>query len=168
MFAASIQGEGVLAKNKSQSGQRAMQAWFPMGEPIHGHGSCVLDPAPHCLFQVGAGSMPHRLVSYTEIVSKFFNLNLRFILFFHIVLLLFKYNCLHFLPPLHPTPAIPTFHPWSYPPLALSICPLYMFLFVCSSSFSPLCPPSSHLATVSLFLISMSVVIFCLLVYFVD
>ena len=38
MFAASIQGEGVLAKSKSQSGLGTMQACFPMGEPICGVG----------------------------------------------------------------------------------------------------------------------------------
>ena len=31
-------------------------------------------------------------------------------------------------PPLPPTPPIPTSHPWSYSPLALSMGPLYMFL----------------------------------------
>ena len=37
-----------------------MQAWFPMGEPVCGHGSCVLDLAPHWLFRVGAGlHFPH-------------------------------------------------------------------------------------------------------------
>ena len=34
MFAASIQGEGVLAKSKSQSGLGTIQAWFLMGELI--------------------------------------------------------------------------------------------------------------------------------------
>ena len=41
MFAASIQGEGVLAKSKCQSGLGTMQAWFPSGEPVLGRGSCV-------------------------------------------------------------------------------------------------------------------------------
>ena len=57
MFAASIQGEGVLAKSKSQSGLGKMQARFAMGVPVHGHGSCVLDLAFHWPFRVGAG--PH-------------------------------------------------------------------------------------------------------------
>ena len=47
MFAASIQGEGVLAKNKSQSRLDTMRARFPTGELIHGHGFCVLDLAPN-------------------------------------------------------------------------------------------------------------------------
>ena len=64
MFAASIQGEGVLAKSKSQSSLGTMQARFPTGEPISGCGSCVLDTAPHWLFRVGSGYMPHRMVSY--------------------------------------------------------------------------------------------------------
>ena len=54
MFAASIQGEGVLAKSKSQSGLGTMQAWFPMGEPICGRESCVPDLTIHWPFQVGA------------------------------------------------------------------------------------------------------------------
>ena len=41
---------------------------------------------------------------------------------------LFRYSCLHFSPTTPPTPATPTSHPWSYPPLALSMCPSYMFL----------------------------------------
>ena len=64
MFAASIQGEGVLAKSKSQSGLGKMQAWFPPGEPIHGHGACVPDPTFQWPFQVGARPMPRRMVSY--------------------------------------------------------------------------------------------------------
>ena len=59
MFAASIQGEGVLAKSKSQSGLGTMQAWFPTEEPIHGCGSYVRDLAYHW-------SMPLRTVSYTN------------------------------------------------------------------------------------------------------
>ena len=49
--------------------------------------------------------------------------------FFLSFLLLFKYNCLH-CPPIPPTHAstIPTSHPQSYLSLALSMCPLYMFL----------------------------------------
>ena len=50
-----------------------------------------------------------------------------FFSFFHILLLLFKYSCPHFSPAFPTTPAIPTSHPQSYLPLALSMCPLYMF-----------------------------------------
>ena len=46
MYAASIQGEGILAKSKSQSGLGMMQAWFPTGEPICGRGSCVPTSLP--------------------------------------------------------------------------------------------------------------------------
>ena len=46
MFAASIQGEGVLAKSKSQSGLRYNAGLIPHGEPIHGCGSCVRDLPP--------------------------------------------------------------------------------------------------------------------------
>ena len=60
-------------------------------------------------------------------------------------------------------------HPQSYPPLALSMDPLYMFFNNPSPSFPCYPPLSSPLVTVSLFFISMSLVIFvCLLVCFVD
>ena len=42
--------------------------------------------------------------------------------------MLFKYSFPHFPPTTPPTPAIPNSHPWSYPHLVLSMCPLYMFL----------------------------------------
>ena len=80
--------------------------------------------------------------------------------------LLFKYSCLH--PPLlSPIPPTPTSHPWSYPRLAWSMGPLYMFLDNPCPSF-PNIPFPSPLVTVSLFFISMSLVVFCLLVCFVD
>ena len=64
-----------------------------------------------------------------------------------------------FSPSLHPTPAEPTSLPHLHPPPWFCLCVLY------SSSckpLSPLSPPHSPLATVTLFLISMSLVIFCL------
>ena len=70
-----------------------------------------------------------------------------------------------FSPPLCPTPAKPTSLPCFHPPLWSCPCVLY------SSSwkpFSPLSLPPSPLATVRLFLTSMSLVIFCLLFSFVD
>ena len=53
----------------------------------------------------------------------------------------------------YPTPAILTSHPWSYSPLALSMCPLYMFLddpSPCSPNY-PLPPPLWLLSVCSLF-----------------
>ena len=80
-------------------------------------------------------------------------------------LFLFSYNCLHFLrfPPRHPNqshlPPPPSPPPWSHPcvPHSSSYRPL-----------SPLSPPHSPVAIVTMFLISMSLVIFCLLFSFVD
>ena len=69
---------------------------------------------------------------------------------------MFKYSCLHF----SPTP-IPTSHPRSYPSLALSTCPLYVFLDD-PFSFPPIFPlllPSGYCQFV---LISVCLVIFCL------
>ena len=70
-----------------------------------------------------------------------------------------------FSPSLHPTPASPTSLPHLYPSPWFCPCVLY------SSSYrplSPLSPPHSPLAIVTLFLISMSLVIFCFLFSFVD
>ena len=70
-----------------------------------------------------------------------------------------------FSPSLHPTPASPTFLPHLYPPPWFCPCVLY------SSSnrpLSPLSPPRSPVAIVTMFLNSMSLVIFCLLFSFVD
>ena len=66
----------------------------------------------------------------------------------------------------HPTH--PTSHPQSYPPLALSMGPLFMFLDDIDHSFSCYPPPPSALVTVRLFFISMPLVLFCLLACFVD
>ena len=70
-----------------------------------------------------------------------------------------------FSPSLHPTPASPTSLSHLYPPPWFCPCVLY------SSSYRPLSslsPPHSPLAIVTLFLISVSLVIFCLLFSFVD
>ena len=71
-------------------------------------------------------------------------------------------------PPLSPVPPTTTSHPQSFPLLALFMCPLYEFLDDPSPSFPHYFPPSSPLVTVSLFFISTSLVLFCLLVCFVD
>ena len=90
------------------------------------------------------------------------------LIFFKIFfLLLFKYSCLHSPPTTPPTPAIPSSHSRSYLPLALSVS-LNMFLDG-PSLFSPYYPsPISSLVTVGVFLISVSLVVFCWLVCFVD
>ena len=72
-------------------------------------------------------------------------------------------------PPLHPQcPAYPYLLPSILPPLALSMCLLYMFLDGPSPIFPHYPSPLSPLVTVTLFFISMSLVIFCLLICFVD
>ena len=53
-------------------------------------------------------------------------------------------------------------------PLALSMCPLYMFLDGPSPIFSHYPSPLPPLVIVSLFFISMPLVLFCLLICFVD
>ena len=71
------------------------------------------------------------------------------------------------LPPplLSPRWPTPTSHPQSDTPWALSMGPLYMFLDNASPSFCHYPPPFSPLVTVSLFFITMSLVIFCLLAF---
>ena len=73
-------------------------------------------------------------------------------------LLLFNYSCVPFLPipppcPIH-TPLPPQLHP------APSFCPCVLYSSSCKP-LSSLSPPHSPLAIVRLFLISMSLVIFC-------
>ena len=70
----------------------------------------------------------------------FLNTTYAFILFYYFILLfllLFKYICLHFPPHLSSTP---TSHPQSYPLLALSMGPLYMFLCLTLSLLSLIIP----------------------------
>ena len=69
-----------------------------------------------------------------------------------------------FTPPHSLYPKHPTYHRHSFPPLALSMGPLHMFLHDPSPSFPCYCPLPFPLITVSLFFMSMSMVIFCLLI----
>ena len=70
-----------------------------------------------------------------------------------------------FSPFLHPIPAKPTSLPCLHPPLWF--CPCVLYSSSCKP-LSPLSPPQSPKAIVTLFLTSMSLVIFCLLFSFVD
>ena len=93
-----------------------------------------------------------------------------FYLFIYIYnyLLLFKYSCLHFSPPLPPHHLSP---PPTFDSTPLWLCPCV--LYTCSLMTLPLFPPHylslfSPLVTISLFFISVSLVIFCLPVCLVD
>ena len=95
-----------------------------------------------------------------SLLSLFFSFFIFFKFYFYSVTIV----CI-FSPSLHPTPASPTSLPHLYPPPWFCPCALY------SSSYRPLFPlslPHSPLAIVTLFLISMSLVIFCLFVCFID
>ena len=83
-------------------------------------------------------------------------------------LLLFKYSYLHFSPSTFSTPPIPTSQPQSYPTMALSRGPFHTFLDDPSPSFPHYLPSLFPLVIVSLFFISMSLVIFWLLICFLD
>ena len=78
-------------------------------------------------------------------------------------LLLFHYSCFHFNPTMPACPAHLHLTSSNLPPLALSMCPFYMFF----DGPSPIVPyyPSllSSLVAVSLFLISLSLIVFCFL-----
>ena len=106
------------------------------------------------------------MVSIFLLVCSFFSLlkNL-YIFIFIVVQVQLSSFCPHHFPWLHPCPP-PT--PDSTPPLALSMGPLYMFLDDPSSFVTRYPSPSFPLVTISLFFISMSLVIFYLLVWFVD
>ena len=87
----------------------------------------------------------------------------------NIFLLLFNYSCLHFLPtpPTHPsqTHLLPLPPP---SPLVLSMCPLYVVLEDPYLIFRHYPSPLSPLVTISLFFISISLLVFYLLVCFGD
>ena len=98
------------------------------------------------------------------VIFSFFEFNLYYIfplpfsVFFKKKLLLFNYSCLHFLP-------IPPPHPSKTHPLPTFTLPLdfvHVSFIVVPLILSPLPPPHSPLAIVTLFLTSLSLVIFCL------
>ena len=97
----------------------------------------------------------HSLI-FLSLVTKSCSL-LYFVNFF---LLLFKYGCLHSPHSPSPAPPIPTSHSQSYPPLALSMCLLYMFLNDLTPSF-----PRYHLP-LPLWLLSVFSLFQCLWLYF--
>ena len=91
-----------------------------------------------------------------------------FILFFNF-LLLFNYSCPHFLALLSPAPPPPNSYILSPRTVSLFLGPLYMFLDLTLPHLSPLfLSPLSSLVTVSLFFISMPLVLSCLFVCFLD
>ena len=85
-----------------------------------------------------------------------------------IFLPLFKYSCLHFPPISPPSPTHLHLLPSILPPLTLSMGPLYMFLDDLSPIFPHYFSLPSPLVTVSFLFMSMSLVIFCSLVCFID
>ena len=78
-------------------------------------------------------------IGFRELRWSFF-----FPTFFFFLSLLFKYSCLYFPPTTTPHPSHPHFPPLILPPLALSMCPLYMFL-ITFPPFLPIIP--SHLSS---------------------
>ena len=85
-------------------------------------------------------------------------------MYFFLILFLLKYSFLPFPSPPQPSPLPSSV---STPPW---FCPCVLYSCSCKpfTLFPLLCPPLSPLVTVLLFLISMSLVIFCLLDCFVD
>ena len=59
MFAASIQGEGVLAKSKSQNSLGTMQAWFPWENLSVGVGPACRTSLPTGFSEWGLGHISH-------------------------------------------------------------------------------------------------------------
>ena len=108
------------------------------------------------------------ILAYLFCLSSFFFalLNIGFY-FFLVILLLFKYSCLHLPPTTPPHPSHPHFPPLLPPPLGF----VHVSFIVVSENppcFAPLSPPTSSLVAFRWFLISVSLVMFCLLVCFVD
>ena len=52
-------GWGSFSKSKSHSSQGTMQAWFPTGELIHGHGSCPPTSLPTGFSKWGLSHISH-------------------------------------------------------------------------------------------------------------
>ena len=73
-----------------------------------------------------------------------------------------------FTPPRSPHPTHLYLPPLKLPPLALSMCPLYMFLDDPSPSLLHYPPLPSPLVTVNLSFISMFLALFCSIICFVD
>ena len=90
--------------------------------------------------------------------------------FFHFILLLLNYSCLHLPPTTPPHPRHAHFPPL-LPPLLGFVHVSFIVVPKNPSPLSrilPLSPPTSPLVTINLFLISVSLTLFCLLVCFVD
>ena len=116
---------------------------------------------------------------YRNVIIHFIHLAFHYNLWLHVIksattiisFLLNNFYCYSitvvciFSPSLHPTSAKPTSLPHLHPPPWF--CPCVLYSSSCNP-LSPLPPPHSPLAIVTLFLISMSLVIFCLLFSFVD
>ena len=52
-------GWGSFSKSKSHSSLGTMQAWFPLGEPIHARGSCPPTSLPTGFSEWGLGHISH-------------------------------------------------------------------------------------------------------------
>ena len=102
--------------------------------------------------------------------TKFLKISFIYLIFYSLKLfiLLFKYSCLLFLPTTAPHPSHPHVPPMIPTPLWFCPCVLYRCSWKPFPIFPPLSPAPYPLVTVSLFLISVSLVIFCWLVCFVD
>ena len=103
-----------------------------------------------------------------DLNSMYFLFLFCFSLSFSLSFYCFSSTVVSIMPPLLPTtPATPTFHTLIYPPLTLDMAPLYKFLDKFLDLSLLLSPLTSPLVTISLLFISVSLVIFCLLVCFV-
>ena len=127
---------------------------------------CMQEATDWC-FSLFLPSLPSLRVNKWNLKTKRYVFKIYIYIFCNI----YFFNCYSitlvciFSPSLHPTPAEPTSLPCLHPPPWFYPCVLY------SSSCKPLSPlslPHSPLVIVRLFLISMSLVIFCLLFSFVD
>ena len=155
----------------------AAVAGVSSGSSINREGPCILWCwcVQFCLELLCLQNKPYRGF-YVETNTKasaftlfvFFFCFVYFYLFIVKFLLLFNYSCLHFLPIPPPHPSQPHLSPRPLPSLLiLSMCPCVLYSSSCKP-LSSLSPPHSPLAIVRLFLTSVSLVIFCLLISFVD
>ena len=144
---------------------------MPQTKHTHPH-SDTYTPHIHHIFQVCHTNIPHTHINihitymhHKPHTTHTHNKRIPFLLKFF--LLIFKYGCLHF-----PTTTLPCSTHTYLPPSILhpfgSMGPLHMFIYNPFPSFPHYFPLRSPLVTVTLLLISMSLVVFCSLVYSVN
>ena len=130
--------------------------------------SMILEPWEHVCTLITTGGVLHEWRDSTSYVSGMHKPSTCFFFFFKLFYCCSSTFVSIFTSPLFLTPPTPSSHPQSYAFLAFCPWVLYTCFLMTLLHLPPLSPSPSLLVTVSSFFISMSLVIFCMLVWFVD